>query len=119
MPSTLAQIQVGDQLRVRGAKSDDGLSIQAEEIISGSFANLSGVIATLDAASGTITLKDLATKKNMSIKVTANSDLRALCPSARSSDVLLPEPRAVPAGAGAPPADNAGAGAAGAPPTRT
>lgn len=37
VPSTLAQIQVGDQLRVRGAKSDDGSSIQAEEVVSGSL----------------------------------------------------------------------------------
>jgi co-chaperonin GroES (HSP10) len=77
-PSTLAQIQIGDQLRVRGAKSDDGSSIQAEEIVSGSFKNLAGVIATLDAANGMLTLKDLATKKTMTVKVTANSSVRAL-----------------------------------------
>ena len=39
-PGTLAQIQPGDQLRVLGTKSDDGSSIQAEEIVSGSFKNL-------------------------------------------------------------------------------
>lgn len=75
---TLAQVQPGDQLRVRGAKSDDGLSIEAEEIVSGSFKNLAGTIATISAADGTITLKDLATKKMMTIKVTGNSDLRRL-----------------------------------------
>ena len=78
LPGTLAQIQSGDQLRVRGAKSDDGSSIQAEEIVSGSFKNLAGVIATLDAANGTLTLKDLATKKTMTVKITANSSVRAL-----------------------------------------
>ena len=81
-PGTLAQIQPGDQLRVRGAKSDDGLSIQADEVVSGSFKNLAGVIATLDAASGTLTLKDLATKKMMTVKITANSNVRALPPRA-------------------------------------
>jgi Domain of unknown function (DUF5666) len=78
VPSTLAQIQQGDQLRVRGTKSDDGSSIQAEEVVSGSFKNLAGVITTLDAANGTLTLKDLATKKVMTVKVTANSSVRAL-----------------------------------------
>jgi Domain of unknown function (DUF5666) len=82
LPSTLAQIQPGDQLRVRGAKSDDGLSVQAEEVVSGSFRNLAGVITTLDAASGTLTLKDLATKKTMTVKITANSSVRALPPQA-------------------------------------
>jgi co-chaperonin GroES (HSP10) len=77
-PGTLAQIQTGDQLRVRGAKSDDGSSVQAEEIVSGSFKNLAGVIAMLDAANGTLTLKDLATKKMMTVKITPNSSVRAL-----------------------------------------
>src|ERR1700723_3605879 len=81
-PGTLAQIQVGDQLRVRGAKSEDGSSIQAEEIVSGSFKNLAGLIATIDAANGTLTLKDLATKKTMTVKITANSSVRALPPEA-------------------------------------
>ncbi|WP_433965835.1 hypothetical protein [Tunturiibacter gelidiferens] len=74
---TLAQIQVGDQLRVRGATSDDGSSIQAEEVVSGSFRNLAGLIATIDAAGGTLTLKDLATKKTVTVKITDNSSLKA------------------------------------------
>ena len=82
VPSTLAEIQPGDQLRVRGAKSDDGSSVQAEEVVSGSFKNLAGVIATLDAASGTLTLKDLATKRIMTVKITANSSVRSLPPQA-------------------------------------
>jgi co-chaperonin GroES (HSP10) len=77
---TLSQIQVGDQLRVRGNKSDDGSTIQAEEIVSGSFKNLSGTIATINVAGGTVTLKDLTTKKMMTVSVTANSDVRKLPP---------------------------------------
>ncbi|MCU1320771.1 MAG: hypothetical protein JWM43_420 [Acidobacteriaceae bacterium] len=78
VPGTFAQVQSGDQLRVRGAKSEDGLTIDAEEIVSGSFKNLAGTIATINSADGTITLKDLASKKMMTVKVTANSDLRRL-----------------------------------------
>jgi hypothetical protein len=81
-PGTLAQIRAGDQLRVLGTKSDDGLSIQAETIVSGSFLHLAGTIATIDAASGTFTLKDLATKKIMIVKVTPDSDVRKLPPEA-------------------------------------
>jgi len=69
---------VGDQLRVRGVKSDDGTSIKAEEIVSGSFKNLAGTIVSVDTTAGTLTVKDLATKKTYSIKVTPNSSLRAL-----------------------------------------
>jgi hypothetical protein len=81
-PGTLAQIRAGDQLRVLGTKSDDGLSIQAETVVSGSFLHLAGTIATIDAASGTFTLKDLATKKLMTVKVTPDSDVRKLPPEA-------------------------------------
>jgi len=77
---TLSQVQSGDQLEVRGAKSDDGTSIQAEEVVSGSFRNISGTLATINPAAGTVTLKDLTTKKMVTVSVTANSDLRKLPP---------------------------------------
>ncbi|WP_255462269.1 DUF5666 domain-containing protein [Granulicella sp. WH15] len=77
-PSTLDQIHVGDQLSVRGPKSEDGTSLSAIEIVSGSFRNLSGIITAIDAGSGSITLKDLATKQTVKVSVTTNSDLRAL-----------------------------------------
>jgi hypothetical protein len=78
MPGNLEQIQKNDQLQARGAKSADGTSIAAEEVVSGSFMNLSGLIASIDPATGKITLKDLATKKAMTVNVTAKSDIRAL-----------------------------------------
>jgi hypothetical protein len=81
-PGTFAQIQAGDQVRVLGTRSDDGTSIQAEIVVSGSFLHLAGTIASIDAAKGTFTLKDLATKKMMTVKVTADSDVRNLPPQA-------------------------------------
>jgi co-chaperonin GroES (HSP10) len=111
VPGTFAQVQSGDQLRVRGAKSDDGLTIDAEEIVSGSFKNLAGTIATISAADGTITLKDLATKKTMTVKVTANSDLRRLPERAAAMFAARAKGGAAGASAGAPPADGAAAGA--------
>jgi co-chaperonin GroES (HSP10) len=108
---TFAQVQPGDQLRVRGAKSDDGMTIDAEEIVSGSFKNLAGTIATINAADGTITLKDLATKKTMTVKVTANSDLRRLPERAATMFAARAKGGAAGAAAGTPPADGATAGA--------
>lgn len=78
VPGTFAQIHTGDQVRARGAKSDDGLSLQADEVVSGSFKNLSGLIKTIDAANGTLTLKDLATKRTMTVTLTANSSIHTL-----------------------------------------
>jgi len=56
--------------------------MQAEEVVSGSFKNLAGLIGTIDAAGGTLTLKDLATKKTVTVKITDNSSLKALPPEA-------------------------------------
>jgi len=78
---TSSQVQPGDQMRVRGNASADGASIQAEEIVSGAFTNLAGTVASVDAAAGTLTLKDLASKKTYTVKVTAKTNLRALPPS--------------------------------------
>ena len=83
-PGTLAQIQKNDQLQARGTKSADGATIAAEEVVSGSFLNLSGLVTSIvpgsgiDVATGTITLKDLATHKGMTVDVTAKSEIHNL-----------------------------------------
>jgi len=69
-------------LQARGAKSADGTTIEAEEVVSGSFKNLSGLITSIvpgsgiDMATGKITFKDLATKKVMTVNVTEKCDIR-------------------------------------------
>jgi hypothetical protein len=74
----LGEIRPGDQLRARGEKSADGSELTAQEIVSGSFRNISGTISSLDNAQGTITVHDLATKKNVAVKITSESQLRKL-----------------------------------------
>ncbi|MDR3751907.1 MAG: DUF5666 domain-containing protein [Terracidiphilus sp.] len=71
-------IHAGDQLRARGAKNADGTEIQAEEIISGGFRNVSGTIASLDAAGSTLVVKDLTTKKQVTIHITADAQMHQL-----------------------------------------
>jgi hypothetical protein len=78
--STLAEIHAGDQVRARGDRSADGLSINAEEIVSGSFQNVAGTVNTVDASAGTITVQDLMSKKSILVKVTAESQLHKLPP---------------------------------------
>jgi Domain of unknown function (DUF5666) len=112
VPGTVADLHVGDQLRVRGAKSDDGSSIQAEEIVSGSFANLAGLITAINTTDNTITLKDLTTKKTMTVKITPNSELHDLPERAAAMFAARAKGGAA-GGAGAP---GGAAGGAGAPP---
>ena len=79
-PGTLADIHVKDHVQARGEKSADGTSVQAEEVVSGTFLNLSGSIVNVDPTTGTITVKDLASKKMMTVDVTAKADIRKMPP---------------------------------------
>jgi len=76
-PGTLAEIKPGDQLRARGQHAEDG-SVNAEEIVSGSFLNIAGAITAVDAKAGTITIKNASTQKTVALKVSSESQLQRL-----------------------------------------
>ena len=79
-PGTLDQIKPGNQLRARGTKNADGTEFSAQAIVSGAFRDIAGTVVSTDAANSTITLTDLATKKPVVVRVTADSQLRKLRP---------------------------------------
>jgi len=72
------EIRAGDQLRARGAKNATGTEMTAEEVVSGSFRNVSGLVPSIDAASSTLVVKDLATKKPVTVHISPESQLRRL-----------------------------------------
>src|SRR4029077_16129751 len=67
-----------DQLRARGTRSADGSDLTAEEIVSGSFRNIAGTVASIDVTANTLSVIDLKTKKPVIVKITADSQLRKL-----------------------------------------
>jgi hypothetical protein len=75
-PAPIADIHAGDQLRARGTRSPDGNEFTANEIVSGSFRNIAGPIVAVDAAAGTLTVNDIATKKPVQLKVTPDTQMR-------------------------------------------
>jgi hypothetical protein len=77
-PGPISAIQPGDQLRARGQKNADGTEIEAKEVVSGSFRNISGTIASLDSSNSTFVVKDLTTKKQYTVHVTADAQMHAL-----------------------------------------
>ena len=50
--SSIGEVQAGDQLRVRGTKSVDGSTITADELVTGTFKNFSGLMTAVDARRG-------------------------------------------------------------------
>ena len=111
---TLDQIKPGDQLRARGTRSEDGASLAAEEIVGGSFRNIAGTVSAIDTAAGTMTVMDLATKKLLTVKVTADSEVRKL-PLMMAQGIAARLKGAAP-GASAPGGQGQGSNAGGTPP---
>jgi hypothetical protein len=101
--SSLDQIKPGDQLRALGTRNADGSAIEAEEIVTGPFRNIAGTISSIDAASNSITVMDLITKKPVVVNVSSQSQLRKLPPEAAQRIAF----RLKAAAGGAPQAGNA------------
>ena len=76
-PGTLAEIKPGDQLRARGARAEDG-SVNAEEIVSGSFLNIAGAVIAVDPKAETVDIRNEVTKKTVVLKISGDSQLRRL-----------------------------------------
>jgi hypothetical protein len=79
-PSTLAEIRPGDQLRARGDRAPDGSEVTAQEVVTGSFRNVAGIVNSVDANAGTVNVQDLLSKKAVVVKITPESQLHKLPP---------------------------------------
>jgi hypothetical protein len=78
LPAPIDAIHAGDQLRARGTKSPDGASIDAVEVVSGTFRNISGTVSSTDPATSTLVVKDLASKKQVTIHIAPDVQMRRL-----------------------------------------
>jgi hypothetical protein len=74
----LDDVNVGDQIRARGTKSPEGLKVDAEEAVFGTFLTKAGSVVSIDAASREITVKELGTGKPLTIKLTADSSIKQM-----------------------------------------
>jgi hypothetical protein len=107
-PSTFDAIKIGDRVRVLGDKNADGSQIKAEEIVAGTFRTLAATIISIDPATNSMKVNNLAVKKGppVTVKVNADTSLKRLPP--RMSMMLA---RLQNGGAsGAPGAEGGGAG---------
>jgi Domain of unknown function (DUF5666) len=107
-PAALDQIKPGDQVRARGTKSADGGEFAADEIVSGTFRNLAGIITAIDASAQTISLTDLISKKPVVVKITAQTQLRKI--PAQMAQMIAIRLKGGAAGAGAGAGGAAGGG---------
>ncbi|MDQ6785786.1 MAG: hypothetical protein M3033_03065 [Acidobacteriota bacterium] len=74
--SSVDEIKVGDSIRALGDKSEDGTTIKAEKVVTGSFKTVGGTITAISAEKNEITITDVQTKKPVTIVVGKNSILK-------------------------------------------
>ncbi len=79
-PSSFAELKVDDQLRALGEKSGDGSRFTPEEIVSGSFRIVGGIVTSINQQNNEITIRELQTQQPVTIAISKDSLLRQLAP---------------------------------------
>lgn len=76
-PAKVAQIAVGDQVRARGSKSEDG-TVTADDVVFGTFVTTLGTVTEVDRAKNELHIVDLASKKALAVRLTADTRLKKM-----------------------------------------
>ena len=77
-PSTVAEMEAADQVRVLGARAADGRKITAERVVFGHFSTRALAIEKIDAASGVISVKDLQSNQKFTLTLSAGGAIRKI-----------------------------------------
>ena len=77
-PAPAAEIAVGDQLRARGDRSADGGRVTAQDVVFGEFLTTLGKVESVDRQEDVMRIVDLATKKPLVVRITADTQMKKL-----------------------------------------
>ena len=77
-PSNLAGLKAGDQLRALGTQSDDGSHYAADKVVFGTFHNIGATVLAVDTQANTLSVKNLATNKQVVVHVNADCKMHQL-----------------------------------------
>ena len=78
VPSSFAELQVGDQMRVLGDRTPDGARILAEQVVSGTFHIVSGAVKAVRG--GQVTMLDNESGRALTVTVGPDAMVRRLPP---------------------------------------
>jgi hypothetical protein len=93
-PSSITALRAGDQVRVLGAKSEDGQSIAVERMISGAFRTVPATIVSISPDSKEMKITDLRTKRPVMVTLTDESNVRRLPAAVAQMLVVRVNPQA-------------------------
>lgn len=77
-PVSFSDLKVGDQIRARGDRSQDGARFTAEEVIVGSFIRTGGAVTAINAAANELTIKNAQTGSTLTVKLGQRTTLRRI-----------------------------------------
>jgi hypothetical protein len=77
--SSFKEVEVGDELRALGQKSEDGTQLTAETVVFGSFRMAGGTIKSIDPK-GEILINDIPTKAPLRVVINSDSQLKRVPP---------------------------------------
>lgn len=95
----IAAIHVGDQLRALLDPTASGPERTVREVVSGSFRNIAGKISGVNEKNGTITLRDLMTKKNVTVQILPTTQMKKLSDEEATKIASLTKAAGAPGGA--------------------
>ncbi len=74
--STFTEVKAGDMIRALGDKSADGTAFTADKVLTGAFQTVAGTVKSIDVEKNEVVIKNLQTKKDVTIVVTDASLLK-------------------------------------------
>jgi hypothetical protein len=78
VPGTVAEIAAGDQVRARGAKSEDGKKVVAEDVVFGTFLTRMGAITAVRRDQGEIDIQEVTTRKPLTVRIAGDSQMKKM-----------------------------------------
>jgi len=97
--STFTAIQVGDELRALGQRTEAG-PFEAEQVVFGSFRLVAGSVTSIDAARSELVIRDEESRRSLTVSVGPDARLRRLPPEIAQRLSRPRDPDAPGAGAG-------------------
>jgi hypothetical protein len=76
--SGFEELKVGDQVKAMGTRNEDGTRFIAEQLVSGSFRSIAGIVVSSNPGSGTVQLTNLVTNKRLEVRLTSDSTVHRL-----------------------------------------
>ena len=79
-PCALAELKIGDQVRVLGDRAADGSRFLAEQVVAGAFRTVVGTIEALRPAEREVVIKNLVGKEKLVVVLRSETPLKRLPP---------------------------------------